>query len=67
MTLVEAPPGRRCVVGYAYQVLPPVVEETAGLSGHAGGPTGSSGNADGFQDIATHQKNPEAYNNAPTG
>jgi hypothetical protein len=67
MTLVEAPPGGKRAAGYVYQVLPPVVEETAGSSGHVGGPTGSSGNADGFWDISTPQVNPEACNDVPAG
>jgi hypothetical protein len=48
-------------------VLPPVVEETAGLSRHIGGPAGSFGNADGFRDIATPQVDPEAPNDIPVG
>jgi hypothetical protein len=67
MTLVKAPPGGRRMAGYAYQVLLPVVEETAGQSGQVGGLTDSSGNADGFWDIATPQVNPEARNNTPAG
>ena len=51
ITLVDAPPGRRRVVVYLYQVLLPVVEETVGPSGHVGEPMGSSGNANGFWDI----------------
>jgi hypothetical protein len=67
ITLVDTPPGGRWVAGYVYQVLPPVVEETAGPSGHVGEPMGSSGNADGFWDIGTPQVNPEVRNNVPTG
>jgi hypothetical protein len=67
ITLVDTPPGGRWVAGYLYQVLPLVVEETVGPLGHVGEPTGSSGNADGFQDIGTPQVNPEVCNDIPTG
>ena len=67
ITLVDAPPGGKCTVGYHYQVLPPVVENTVVLSGQMGRPIVSSGNADGFQDVGIPQENPEACNEVPVG
>jgi hypothetical protein len=54
-------------VGYHYQVLSPVVENPIVLSRQMGGPMGSSGNADGFQDVGIPQENPEARNEVPVG
>jgi hypothetical protein len=67
MTLVEAPSGGRCMAGYLYQELPPVVEETMGSSDHVGEPTGSFGNADGFWDVSISQVDPGPRNNIPAG
>lgn len=49
--IVEALPGRKRKVGYAYQVLQPVGEE----SGQSGRPIDPAGNAGGLRDIATPQ------------
>jgi hypothetical protein len=67
MTLVKAPPGGQRTVGYLYQELPLIVEETMGLSDHVGEPTGLSGNADGFWDVGIPQVDPGPHNNVPAG
>lgn len=41
---VEVPPGRKCTVGYVYQVLQPMAEG----SGQSGGPTDPPGNVGGL-------------------
>jgi hypothetical protein len=54
--LVDAPPGTKRKISYAYRVLHPVAEEP----GHPATPIVSAGNAGGLRDTATPQVGPSA-------
>jgi hypothetical protein len=61
--IVEAPPGVKHKLGYAYQILPPVVEEAE----PSARPVVLAGNASSLRDAATPQMGPAAGTQAFTG
>ena len=55
--LIKAPPGMKPSVGYQYQVLQPVAEDTSNIPRQLGSSTGSSENVGGSQDINSPRAN----------